>query len=105
MPSQSSEFERSIRTGRIPLSAVGRVATRVGVGLLVAAAPLALATVLAVVLVAPTLGDGLEAVLAAASGPLGTGGGLPWLLHVGVVGVLAGCWILGAGLLLSGVAD
>jgi len=35
--------------------------------------------------------------------PLATGGGVGWL-HVAVLGVLAGTWLLGAGLVVTGLA-
>jgi len=80
-------------------------ALRLGFALTAMALPLAVGTGLAVVLSAPTLGTGLDTVITAASGPLGAPTGIGWLFHVGVLGVLAGTWLYGAGLLVSGLLD
>lgn len=98
-------FGSSAPTGGASLSTVGRLTTRVGMLITVTAAPLALLAFLVILVGAPTLGSGLEVAMAAASGPLSTGGGIEWLFHVGVLGVLAGSWILGVGLILSGLSD
>jgi hypothetical protein len=50
---------------------------------------------------APSVGTGVQRALAATTGPLSAGGGLGWVLHVGVFGLLVGGWILGLALVLE----
>ncbi|WP_236035531.1 hypothetical protein [Haloarcula rubra] len=84
---------------------VGRRATRAGLVLAAATLPLVVGTGTGLVVDAPTLAAGVDAVLAAANAPLVGGYGRAWLFHVSALGLLAGCWLLGAGLLLDGVFD
>ncbi|GGN97885.1 MULTISPECIES: hypothetical protein [Haloarcula] len=84
---------------------VGRRATRAGLALAAATLPLVVGTVAGMLVDAPTLTAGVDAVLAAAGTPLVGGYGRAWLFHVGALGLLAGCWLLGAGLLLDGLFD
>ncbi len=105
MPRNRPEPGASLLPGDATLPTIGRVTTRLGAGVLLAAAPLAAGTLLAILLGSPTLDAGLRTALAAATGPLGAGGGLPWLFHAAVLGLLAGCWLLGFGLVLSGLSD
>lgn len=100
-----SPVEQSARVTSVRLASVGRLATRAGVVAIVTAAPLSLATSLAILANASTLTAGIDAVVEASSGPLAAGTGVEWLLHVGVFGLLVGCWLLGAGLVLSELAD
>lgn len=107
MPRNRPEFESGTPATRPGPATVGQVLSRAGAGLAVAAAPLAFATLLLMLADAPTVGAGIDAAVTATSGPLGSAGGrgIAWLLHVAVLGVLAGCWLLGAGLVVSGLAD
>jgi hypothetical protein len=105
MPRNRPEFESGLAVTDLSLGTVGRLATRAGTVLVLLAAPLALATFLAVLAGAPNPVAGLDTALAATSGPLGAAGGVEWLLHLGVLGLLAGSWILGAGLVLTGLTD
>ena len=84
---------------------VGRFLTRAGAVLVVTAIPLTIATFVAILVAAPDVGAGVATALAATTGPLAADGGVDWLLHVGVLAVLVGCWSLGAGLVLSGLSD
>lgn len=105
MPRGRPEFEAGARTAPVSLAAAGRVLTRSGAAVALTATPLALVTLLLVLGDAPSVEAGLDSALAATSGPLATGGGVGWLLHVAVLGVLVGTWLLGAGLVVSGLAD
>ena len=105
MPRSHPEVGRSLLPGSASASTVGRVTTRVGAAFVVAAVPLAIAAFYAILLDAPTVAAGVVTAGTAVSGPLATGSGVEWLLHVGVLGTLAGCWVLGAGLILSGLSD
>jgi hypothetical protein len=87
------------------VATVGRLALRSGAVLSVLALPLAVGAFLAVVLAAPSLMAGLDGAAAAVQGPLGTAVGVAWLLHLGVLGLLVGAWLTGAGLLLSALLD
>ena len=69
-----------------------------GAALCVLGVPLVVGVALAVVLSAPSLAAGVDSALAAVDGPLGAPDGIEWLLHVGVLGVLVGAWLAGAGL-------
>ena len=105
MPRNRPESDSATHATGVSPATAGRFATRAGVVLTLTAAPLALATFLLVLQDAPTLAAGLDAAVSATSGPLGAGGGVGWLLHVAVLGILAGCWLAGAGLILSGLTD
>lgn len=88
-----------------PLARAGWYATRAGVVAVVTALPLSIVTFALVLADAPTLAAGLETAVSATTGPLGPPGGVPWLLHVGVLGLLGGSWLVGLGLVLTGVFD
>lgn len=88
-----------------PPAVAGRLAIRAGIALCVLALPLAVGTFLVLVLSAPSLGAGLDSAAAAVEGPLGTPGGVAWLLHLGVIGLLVGAWLVGAGLLVTELLD
>lgn len=105
MPRIRPGFDSGTHPRRAGLATIGRFTTRAGTILTLTAAPLALATFLSILLGTPTLAVGLDAAMSAATGPLVASGGVEWLLHVGVLGLLAGCWLLGAGLVLSGLTD
>jgi len=105
MPRIRPGRQRTTRPRAGHLGTAGTLATRAGAVVLVTATPLALATFVSLVLGAPTLGAGLDAATAATQGPLTPGGGIGWLLHVGFLGVLAGVWVLGLGLLCRGLDD
>lgn len=105
MPRIRPEFESGALATRVSLATVGRLAVRAGAAITLTAAPLALATFLLVLADAPTVAAGLDAAASATTGPIGDGGGIGWLLHAGVLGVLVGTWILGAGLVVSGLTD
>jgi len=105
MPRIRPEFETGSRGALMSLATAGRLLTRAGVVLALTAAPLALVTFLLVLADAPSVSTGLDSAIAATGGPLATGGGVGWLLHVAVLGVLAGTWLLGAGLVVTGLAD
>jgi len=105
MPRIRPEFESGVRGATVSPATAGRTLTRAGVVVAMTAAPLALVAFLLVLADAPTIGAGLDSAAAATSGPLAAGGGVGWLLHVGVLGVLAGVWILGAGLVVAGLTD
>jgi hypothetical protein len=84
---------------------VGRLALQAGTGLSVLALPLAVGTFLFVVLSAPSFAAGLDGAVAAIQGPLGAPGGVAWLLHLGVLGLLVGAWLTGAGILVRALLD
>lgn len=105
MPRIRPEFEAGARTTSVSLATAGRLLTRAGTVLALTAAPLAFVTFILVLANAPTITAGIDSAATAANGPIATGGGVDWLFHVGVLGVLAGCWLLGAGLVCSGLAD
>ncbi|SFR93614.1 hypothetical protein SAMN05216559_1334 [Halomicrobium zhouii] len=105
MPRIRPEFDAGARGRPTSLATAGRVLTRAGTVVALTAAPLALVTFLLVLGDAPTMDAGLDSAVAATTGPLAMGGGLGWLLHVAVLGVLAGTWVVGAGLVVSGLAD
>ncbi|MBX0294802.1 hypothetical protein [Haloarcula nitratireducens] len=88
--------------GTIDPVAVGSAATRVGLALLVGALPVVAGTFAGMVADAATLGVALDAAAAALDGPLVGGFTTGRLFHVGVLGALVGCWLLGAGLVLDG---
>lgn len=99
------EFVSGVATDQVPPATVGRLATRAGTILTLTAAPLAVVTFFSILLDASTVGAGVDAAAAATSGPLAVSGGMGWALHIAVLGLLAGSWILGAGLVLSGLVD
>lgn len=87
------------------MATVGRLALRAGAALSVLALPLAVGAFLAVVLTAPSVAVGLDSATAAVGGPLGAPGGAAWLLHLGVLGLLVGAWLTGAGLVVDELLD
>lgn len=93
------------RPGEPPSRTAGRLAVRVGVALTALALPLAVAASLVVVVSAPSLTAGVDQLFAATTGPVGAPRGVGWLAHVGVLGLLAGAWLAGGGLLVSELLD
>jgi hypothetical protein len=91
--------------GEPAVATVGWLALRSGAVLSVLALPLAVGAFLAVVLSAPSLAGGLDTATAAIDGPLGAPGSVGWLLHLGVLGLLVGAWLTGAGLLVTALLD
>jgi len=88
-----------------PVRTVGRLALRGGAVLTALALPLAVGTSLYLTLSAPSLSVGLDRTLAATTGPLGPPTGVGWLAHVAVLGLLAGAWLVGVGLLVSALLE
>ncbi|MBV0924727.1 hypothetical protein KTS45_11005 [Halomicroarcula limicola] len=88
--------------GAVDPVVVGSVATRVGLALLVGSLPIISGTFAGMVADGATLGLALDAAAAALDGPLVGGFTIARLFHVGVLGALVGCWLLGAGLVLDG---
>lgn len=82
------------------LGAAGALATRIGLLIAAVALPLAAAASAVVILTAPSVSAGVEAVIAAATNPPAGGWGFAALLYLGVLGVLVGTWYLGVGALL-----
>lgn len=87
------------------LERIGRLALRSGRFVTVTAAPIAVLAGFAVILAAPSLSAGVDAAVATATGPLGPPDGVGWLFHAGVLVVLTGAWLSGAGLVLTGLFD
>ncbi|WP_225335011.1 hypothetical protein [Halomicrobium urmianum] len=97
----------SRRTGGRRLSGVrpeqvGTLAVQVGYATVTAALLLAAVTFGVLLARAPTVAAGIDAAVAAGTGPL-SGSGVTWLFHVGVLGVLIGSWLLGLGLIIDGL--
>jgi len=93
------------RPGEPPVRTAGLLAVRLGVVLTALALPLAVATGLSLVVSAPSLATGIDQLLAVITGPLGAPDGVGWLAHVAVLGLLAGAWLAGGGLLVSELLD
>jgi hypothetical protein len=74
---------------------------QVGQVLITLATPLTVYSFGVLVVQAPSIAAGLAAAVAVTTGPLGAGGDLGWLLHVGVLGLLAGVWIYGLALVVE----
>ncbi|WP_254271902.1 hypothetical protein [Haloarcula marina] len=84
---------------------VGRRATRVGLALVAAALPLVVGTLAGIAADAPTVEAAFTAALGVMDAPVFGQHGTQLLFHVGTLGLLAGCWVLGVGLLLDGLFD
>ncbi|WP_284008765.1 hypothetical protein [Haloarcula pelagica] len=78
---------------------VGAVATRLGTALLVVALPLATGSFLGL-LAGTTVAAALSTAVTAVVDPPAASS-LAWLFRVGALGVLAGSWILGFGLVVE----
>ncbi len=83
---------------------IGVLAVQVGYATVMAALLLAVVTLGVLLARAPTVAAGIDAAVAAGTGPL-SGSGAAWLFHVGVLGLLFGSWLLGLGLIVDGLVD
>ncbi|MFB6308937.1 MAG: hypothetical protein ABEH35_06370 [Haloarculaceae archaeon] len=92
----------TLSTHGVDLRTVGIALQRIGVAVVLTAIPLVVVAGLVLVARAPTTAAGLGAVVDAAGGPLGAGGP-DWVVHVGVLGLLSGCWLAGLGLVFDGI--
>lgn len=101
MPRERPGVGSGTRHRLVRPAALAERTARGGLVIVAVALPLALGAFAAVVLTAPSLDAGARAATAAITGPLAPGGGVAWLLHVGVLGVLAGAWLVGLGLVVS----
>ncbi|WP_135304401.1 hypothetical protein [Haloarcula amylovorans] len=88
--------------GAVDPITVGSVATRVGLALLVGTLPIVAGTFAGMIADAATLGVAVDTAATALDGSLVGGFTTGRLFHVGVLGALVGCWLLGAGLVLDG---
>lgn len=87
------------------VAVLARFAVLLGVFLVTLAVPISIGSAVVVVGGAPTLAAGLDIAFGVIEGPLGTPGGVEWLFHPGVLGVLAGAWLSGVGLVVSELLD
>ena len=92
-------------TGRFDPAFVGAVLTRVGLALLALTVPVVVGVFAGLLLTVGSPAAGVAHALQAMDGPLLGGFGPGWLFHVSTLTLLCGCWLLGAGLLLSGLFD
>jgi len=83
--------------------AVGRVATQVGVVLVVSSMPLLAWAATGLLADVSTLSAALSVLASASNGPLTVGAGHASLFRAGLYGLLSGCWLLGAGLVIDGL--
>ncbi len=93
------------QAGRLDPAFVGVVLTRLGAYILALTLPVVAGAFAGLFLTAGSPAVGVAHALAAMDGPLLGGFGLAWLFHVATLAGLCGCWVLGAGLLLSGLYD
>ncbi|MBX0287411.1 hypothetical protein [Haloarcula salinisoli] len=93
------------QAGRLDPAFVGLVLTRLGAGIIALTLPVATGAFAGVLLTAGSPAVGVALALQAMDGSLLGGFGLAWLFHVATLAGLCGCWVLGAGLLLSGLYD
>ena len=91
--------------GRLDPAFAGAVLTRLGLAVVGLALPVAAATFAGLLATASSPAAGTTLALRAIDGPLLGGFGLARLFHLAILGGLCGCWLLGAGLLLSGLYD
>ncbi|WP_226010616.1 hypothetical protein [Halomicrobium salinisoli] len=82
----------------------GTLAVQVGYATVMAALLLAVVTFGVLVARAPSFAAGVDAAVAAGTGPL-SGSGVAWLFRAGVLGLLIGSWVLGLGLIVDGLLD
>jgi|GEM_PF-2494902 len=92
-------------TGRLDPSRVGGTLTWLGLGVIALTLPVATGALAGLLTSAGSPAAGVAVALGAMDGPLLGATGLPWLFHVATLTGLCGCWLLGAGLLLSGLYD
>ena len=92
-------------TGGLDPATIGNVLARVGLAVLALTVPVVAGAGAGLFAAVGSPTVGVARAVAAMDGPLLDGFGLPWLFHVAALSGLCGCWLLGAGLLLTGLFD
>jgi hypothetical protein len=100
-----SQRRPSHRFGALDPGAVGRATTRVGVALVAVSVPLLVWTAAGLLADVSTPSAALATLAAASSGPVVAVSDTASIFRVGLYVLLAGCWLLGAGLVLDGLFD